>query len=145
MKTIYKIDLNLHKAWVGEDEAHDCQPEWSFWGFSDLGAAPFDFVSWILSIGSAWTSIGKDVGTCSEVLYFELTGERYVMTFLNVLNFGDQGKCDGTVEWWQSFLSHCSSHASENDLKYLKIAWKSENTSKPLWPFRYISENDWYR
>ncbi|KAM4654605.1 LOW QUALITY PROTEIN: man(5)GlcNAc(2)-PP-dolichol translocation protein RFT1-like [Amazona ochrocephala] len=26
-------------------------------------------------------------------------GERYVMTFLNVLNFGDQGKCDGIVEY----------------------------------------------
>ncbi|NWI05087.1 RFT1 protein, partial [Tichodroma muraria] len=26
-------------------------------------------------------------------------GERYVMTFLNVLNFGDQGKCDGITEW----------------------------------------------
>lgn len=43
--------------------------------------------------------IGKDLGACSEVLCFALTGERYVMTFLNVLNFGDQGKCDGVVEW----------------------------------------------
>lgn len=66
--------------------------------------------------------IGKDLGACSEVLYFELTGERYVMTFLNVLNFGDQGKCDGVGEWWQSFLSHSSSCGSENDLKCLKIA-----------------------
>lgn len=44
-----------------------------------------------------------------------------MMTFLNVLNFGDQGKCDGVVEWWHSFLSHCSLDGSENDLKYLKI------------------------
>lgn len=103
MKPICKIDLKLQKAWVGEDEAHDSQPERSFWGFSELGAVPFDFVSWILSIGSAWTSIGKDLGAHSEIVYFELPGERYVMTFLNVLNFGDQGKCDSIVEWWQEF------------------------------------------
>lgn len=37
-----------------------------------------------------------------------------MMTFLNVLNFGDQGKCDGIVEWRHSF-SHCSSDGSKND------------------------------
>lgn len=81
-------------------------------------------IYWRLSIGSAWTSIGKDLGTCSEVLYFELTGERYMMTFLNVLNFGDQGKCDSIVEWWQSFLIHCFSCGSENDLKVFEDSLK---------------------
>lgn len=72
MNTIYKMDLKLEKAGgrvgtqLSEIVASRCyQPEWSFSGYSERGAVPFDFVSWILNAGSAWTNIGKDLGTCS--------------------------------------------------------------------------------
>lgn len=61
MESIYKIDLKLQKAWVGENEAHDCQSEWSFWEFSELGALPFDFVKYTedLVLGVLEQVLGK--------------------------------------------------------------------------------------
>lgn len=53
-----------------------------------------------------------------------------MMTFLNVLNFGDQGKCDDIVEWSQCSSWYYSSD-SESNLQHLKITWKSQ-ISKPF-------------
>lgn len=43
---------------------------------------------------------------CSDHIYF--AGERYVMTFLNVLNFGDQGEDNIQNTWKNTPLTYCA-------------------------------------